>query len=44
LDPEDEADWSRQHEWLAKRLNDMHRVLADRVNALDADAWRPESQ
>lgn len=40
--PEDEADWRRQHEWLAKRLNDMHRVFASRVKALDADAWRPE--
>ena len=27
VDPEDEADWPRQHEWLAKRLNDMHRVF-----------------
>ncbi len=41
LDPEDEADWPRQHDWLAKRLNDMHRSLADRVKALDADVWRP---
>ena len=32
-----------QHEWLAKRLNDMRRVFADRVKALDADQWRPES-
>ncbi len=40
VDPEDEADWPRQHEWLAKRLNDMHRVFAHRVSALDADAWR----
>ncbi len=31
VDPEDEADWPRQHEWLTKRLNDMHRVLAQRV-------------
>jgi hypothetical protein len=29
-------DWPRQHEWLAKRLNDMHRVFAQRVRALDA--------
>ncbi len=41
VDPEDDADWPRQHEWLAKRLNDMHRVLTDRVRALDADAWQP---
>ena len=43
VDPEDETDWPRQHEWLAKRLNDLHRVLAQRVAALDAEAWRPES-
>lgn len=39
VDPEDEADWPRQHEWLAGRLNDMHRVFVDRVSALDADNW-----
>jgi hypothetical protein len=44
VDPEDEADWPRQHEWLARRLNDMHRVFAQRVSALDADAWQPESE
>jgi hypothetical protein len=42
VDPEDQADWPRQHEWLAKRLHDMHRVFAQRVSALDADAWHPE--
>jgi hypothetical protein len=42
-DPENEADWARQHEWLAKRLNDMHRVLAPRVRTLDPDSWHPES-
>jgi Domain of unknown function (DUF4268) len=39
VDPEDEEDWSRQHEWLASRLNDMHRVFAGRIRALDADSW-----
>lgn len=43
VDPADKADWPRQHEWMAKRLNDMHRVFADRISALDADAWRPEN-
>jgi hypothetical protein len=38
VDPEDEADWPRQHEWLAKRLNDLHRVFVRRVAALDIDA------
>jgi len=32
--PEDRDDWPRQHDWLAKRLNDIHRTFADRVRAL----------
>jgi hypothetical protein len=43
-DPENEADWTRQHEWLAKHLNAMHRVLAPRVRTLDPDLWRPVGQ
>jgi hypothetical protein len=43
-DPGNETDWKRQHEWLAERLNEMHRVLAPRVRALDLDSWRPASQ
>ena len=43
VDPENEADWPRQHEWLAKRLNDLHRVFAARVSALDADAAQPDA-
>jgi hypothetical protein len=42
-DPEDRADWPRQHEWLTKRLNDMRRVFGDRVKTLDADQWQPEA-
>lgn len=42
VDPEDRADWSHQHEWLAKRVNDMHRVFAPRVAALDI-AQSPEA-
>jgi hypothetical protein len=38
VDPENKADWPRQHEWLAKRLNEMYRVFAQRVRMLDADA------
>jgi Domain of unknown function (DUF4268) len=44
VDPENEADWPRQHEWLAKRLNDMHRVFVHRVRALEADAREPGSE
>ena len=31
VDPDDESDWPRQHKWLAQRLNDLHRVFAERV-------------
>lgn len=41
-DPENQSDWPRQHEWLAARLNEFHRVFAARVKMLDADSWRPE--
>ena len=33
-DPTDESDWPKQHEWLADRLNRMHRVLAPHVRGL----------
>lgn len=42
VDPEDEADWPRQHEWMTQRLNDMHQVFAKRLRALNADDWQPE--
>lgn len=35
VDPEDKADWPRQHLWLADKLNDLHRVFAKRVAAID---------
>jgi hypothetical protein len=35
-------DWNRQHEWLAKKLNGMHRVLSPRVKELSADDWQSE--
>lgn len=38
-DPEDKQDWPRQHEWLTKRLNDLHQVFSQRVRALDSDEW-----
>ena len=40
VNPEEESDWPRQHEWLAKRLNDMHGVFFRRVRELNADDWR----
>lgn len=39
VDPEDQAAWPQQHDWLAARLNDLHRVFAQRVRNLDANAW-----
>lgn len=37
VDPEQEADWPRQHQWLAERINDLHRVFSQRVRAIDFD-------
>ena len=41
-DVSDRLDWPRQLEWLATRLNDLHRVFAQRVRLLDADAHEAE--
>lgn len=41
-DPEDQSDWDRQHQWLAARLNDLHRLFGSRVKLLDAKDWRPD--
>lgn len=41
-DPEKRTDWPRQHEWLVKKLNLLHRVLSPRVRGLDAADWQPE--
>jgi hypothetical protein len=41
--PEDQSDWNRQHEWLAARLNDLHRAFSPRVKMLNMNDWRPES-
>ena len=38
VDPDNEVDWPKQHGWLARRLNDMHRAFANRVRTLDADS------
>jgi hypothetical protein len=35
VDPADKVDWPRQHDWLAKRLNEIHRVFASRVRDLE---------
>lgn len=41
-DPEDRADWPRQHDWLAGRLGEFYRVFVNRVKRLDASTWQPE--
>ena len=33
-DPQDKTDWPRQHDWLAKRLNELHSVFSPRVRNL----------
>ncbi|MDQ2879004.1 MAG: DUF4268 domain-containing protein [Pseudomonadota bacterium] len=42
IDPENQSDWARQHGWLSARLNELYRVFANRVKALDANAWPSE--
>ena len=37
-DPTDKADWPRQHEWLAKKINELHRVFVPRLGAAAPDA------
>ncbi len=34
VDLNNESDWPRQHEWLARHLNDMHRVFSRRIKDL----------
>lgn len=34
VDVEDKSDWPRQHQWLAERLNQLHRAFFERVRQL----------
>ncbi|WP_166306923.1 DUF4268 domain-containing protein [Bradyrhizobium sp. 2S1] len=36
-DPANESDWPRQHDWLATRLNEFHRVFSPRVRDLEPE-------
>ncbi len=36
-DPRDENDWSRQHEWLATKLEKLNEVFRPRIERLEAD-------
>jgi Domain of unknown function (DUF4268) len=42
--PRNTDDWKRQHEWLAEKLNDLHRVFSRRVKELSADDWQSEER
>jgi len=42
VDPEDERDWPRQHQWLTSKINDFHRVFLARVRDLDAEDWKQD--
>jgi len=44
VDPEDERDWPRQHDWLAAKVNDLHRVFLARVRDLDAEDWQQDRE
>lgn len=44
VDPEDKRNWPRQHEWLAAKINDFHRVFLARVRDLDAEDWQQDGE
>lgn len=44
VDPENREDWGRQHQWLAERLVEFHRVFAPRIKSLDTDEWSAEEE
>lgn len=44
VDPEDERDWLRQHEWLTAKINDFHRVFLARVRDLAPEDWKQDGE
>lgn len=40
---DDKTDWPRQQQWLAARLNELHRVLSPRIRILGVDMSEPDS-
>ena len=44
VDPDDESDWPQQHEWLASKVNDFHRVFFARLRDLDAEDWQQDRE
>lgn len=41
-DPMDKQKWPEQHDWLADRLERLHKVFSVRVKALDASDWESD--
>ncbi|MDE3262269.1 MAG: DUF4268 domain-containing protein [Acidobacteriota bacterium] len=44
VDPDDESDWPRQHQWLAKQINELHRIFAPRIKRLNLDELQEEER
>jgi len=42
VDPENEADWLRQHTWFAEKVNEFHRVFSGLVRNLNAEDWQED--
>jgi hypothetical protein len=42
-DPANETDWPRQHQWLATRLNELHRVFGPRISAVDFESEQADA-
>ena len=36
VNPKNESDWPGQHAWFVEKLNDIHRIFAQRIQSLDA--------
>ena len=41
VNPDDETDWPRQHEWLATKLEKLNEVFRPRIMALNDGDWQP---
>ncbi len=40
-DPDVQSSWPVQHEWMARRLIELHRAFSTRIRILDARGWPP---
>ena len=41
VDSNDKSDWPRQHQWLARRLNELYAVFSPRIQRLKLDDSKP---